>query len=87
MSADEPAILDRVREKYPLLRGVERLLHRRTHGLIGNSRAVFDQLATEVLDLRKLALIHNGIDMPPPTTAAEPSNVCANCLISRTTRW
>jgi glycosyltransferase involved in cell wall biosynthesis len=63
------------REKYPLLRGFELLLHRRTHGLIGNSRAVLDQLATEVSDLRKIALIHNGIDMPPPTTAADRERV------------
>jgi glycosyltransferase involved in cell wall biosynthesis len=63
------------REKYPLLRGVERLLHRRTHGLIGNSRAVFDQLASEVPDPRKLALIHNGIEMPTPATAAERHRV------------
>jgi glycosyltransferase involved in cell wall biosynthesis len=59
------------RDKYPLLRSFERLLHSRTFGLIGNSRAVFDQLATEVADPRKLALIHNGIDIPPPITAAE----------------
>lgn len=63
------------REKYPLLRGFELLLHRRTHGLIGNSRAVLDQLATEVSDLRKIALIHNGIDMPPPTTGADRKRV------------
>jgi len=63
------------REKYPLLRSFELLLHRRTHGLIGNSRAVLDQLATEVSDLRKIALIHNGIDMPPPTTAADRERV------------
>jgi glycosyltransferase involved in cell wall biosynthesis len=63
------------RDKYPLLRSFERLLHSRTFGLIGNSRAVFDQLATEVVDPRKLALIHNGIDIPPPITAAERQDV------------
>jgi glycosyltransferase involved in cell wall biosynthesis len=63
------------REKYPLLRGFELLLHRRTHGLIGNSRAVVDQLATEVSDPRKIALIHNGIDLPPPTTAADRERI------------
>jgi len=63
------------REKYPLLRGLELLLHRRTQGLIGNSRAVMDQLAAEVSDPRKIALIHNGIDMPPPTTAADRERI------------
>jgi glycosyltransferase involved in cell wall biosynthesis len=54
------------REKYPLLGSVERWLHRRTFGILGNSQAVMDQLATEVDDRGKLALIHNGIDLPSP---------------------
>jgi glycosyltransferase involved in cell wall biosynthesis len=54
------------RAKYPLLGAVERYLHRRTFGILGNSQAVIDQLATEVDDRRKLALIHNGIEMPSP---------------------
>jgi glycosyltransferase involved in cell wall biosynthesis len=57
-------------EKYPLLRTAERLLHRRTIGLIGNSQAVVEELATEAGDPRKLALIHNGLETPP-TTAIE----------------
>jgi len=57
-------------EKYPLLRSVERFLHGRTIGLIGNSQAVFDELATEVRNPSKLALIHNGVEMPPPVTPA-----------------
>jgi glycosyltransferase involved in cell wall biosynthesis len=63
------------REKYPLLRGLERFLHGRTYGLIGNSRAVFDQLAAEVADTGKLALIHNGIAMPMPVTAMDRQRV------------
>jgi glycosyltransferase involved in cell wall biosynthesis len=58
-------------QKYPLLRAAERLLHRRTVGLIGNSQAVVDELAAEVADPKKLALIHSGIEVPPPATAAE----------------
>jgi glycosyltransferase involved in cell wall biosynthesis len=54
------------RDKYPLLGRVERFLHTRTFGILGNSQAVIDQLATEVDDKRKLALIHNGIEMPSP---------------------
>jgi glycosyltransferase involved in cell wall biosynthesis len=63
------------REKYPLLRLIERLLHRRTCGLIGNSRAVFDQLAGEINDIRKLALIYNGVEMPVPVTTGERRRV------------
>jgi glycosyltransferase involved in cell wall biosynthesis len=61
--------------KYPLLRAAERLLHRRTVGLIGNSQAVVDELAAETADPRKLALIHNGIEVPPPTTATDRSRI------------
>ena len=54
------------RAKYPFLGAVERILHRRTFGILGNSQAVIDQLAAEVEDRRKLALIHNGIELPSP---------------------
>jgi glycosyltransferase involved in cell wall biosynthesis len=54
------------RDKYPLLGRVERFLHTRTFGILGNSQAVIDQLATEVDDKHKLALIYNGIEMPSP---------------------
>ncbi len=54
---------------YPLLGSLERMLHRRTLGVIGNSEAVVDQLALEIGDAGKVALIHNGIDLPPATTA------------------
>ncbi len=54
------------RAKYPLLGALERLLHRRTFGILGNSQAVIDQLLTEVDDPRKLALIYNGNEMPSP---------------------
>lgn len=60
---------------YPLLRNVERLLHSRTLGVIGNSQAVVDQLLEEVADPRKVALIHNGIDLPTPMSAAEVARV------------
>lgn len=54
------------RAKYPLLGSIERILHRRTFGILGNSQAVIDQLATEVDEPSKLALIHNGIELPSP---------------------
>jgi glycosyltransferase involved in cell wall biosynthesis len=63
--------LTNYRNKYPLLQTVERLLHRRTLGVIGNSKAVLDQLRLEVGDYGKLALIHNGIALPEPMTPAD----------------
>jgi len=59
------------RARYPLLGGLERLLHGRTIALVGNSTAVVDQLAAEVGGRQQLALIHNGIDLPVPLAAAE----------------
>ncbi len=54
------------RDKYPLLGRIERFLHRRTFGILGNSQAVIDQLTSEVDDPLKLGLIYNGIEMPSP---------------------
>ncbi len=61
--------------QYPLARSVERLLHLRTAGLIGNSQAVLDQLMTEVRDKGKIGLIHSGIEMPKPVNAADRERV------------
>jgi glycosyltransferase involved in cell wall biosynthesis len=69
------------RAKYPLLGAVERFLHRRTFGILGNSQAVIDQLATEVDDRRKLALIHNGIEMPSPVFASSRQRTRATLQI------
>lgn len=60
---------------YPLLGKLERMLHRRTLGLIGNSQAVVDQLVSETGNARKVALIHNGIDLPEPIAAAERQRI------------
>ncbi len=60
---------------YPLLGNLERVLHRRTLGLIGNSQAVVDQLVLETGDARKVALIHNGIELPKPIVAAERQHI------------
>ena len=60
---------------YPLLGTLERFLHRRTLGVLGNSQAVVDQLLVEVDDARKVALIHNGIDLPEPMSALERERV------------
>ncbi len=60
---------------YPLLGNLERMLHRRTLGMIGNSQAVVDQLVLETGDARKVALIHNGIALPEPLAAVERQRI------------
>jgi glycosyltransferase involved in cell wall biosynthesis len=60
---------------YPLLGNLERMLHRRTLGTIGNSTAVVEQLLSETGDRRKVALIHNGIELPEPVAAAERQRI------------
>lgn len=55
---------------YPLLASAERLLHRRTFGVIGNSQGVVDQLREEVADACKVGLIHNGVELPAPISVA-----------------
>jgi len=67
---------------YPLLGGLERFLHRRTLGVIGNSQAVVEQLVAEVADARKVALVHSGVDLPAPMTAAEYARVRQSLEIS-----
>lgn len=56
---------------YPLSGVLERLLHKRTAGLIGNSRAVLEQLRAEVGEPEKVALIYNGIELPPQIGPSE----------------
>jgi glycosyltransferase involved in cell wall biosynthesis len=55
--------------KYPGLRALERLLHRRMDAVLGNSRAVVDELRAEGVPAERLGLIHNGVPVPasPPT--------------------
>lgn len=58
--------LNNYQAKYPLLRTLEHRLHGRMCALLGNSRAVVDQLAGEAgLPLERLGLIHNGIVLQP----------------------
>jgi glycosyltransferase involved in cell wall biosynthesis len=60
---------------YPLLGSLERMLHRRTLGMIGNSQAVVDQLVLETGNAKKVALIHNGIELPGPIAAVERQHI------------
>lgn len=50
--------------KYPMVRWIERIAHRRTAALLGNSRAVIAELRRETYDHRKIGLIANGTRMP-----------------------
>lgn len=68
--------------RYPLLGVFERLLHSRTDALIGNSIAVVEQLAGEVGNRQKFALIHNGIDVPAAATAADRARLRGALQIS-----
>lgn len=67
--------LTEYQDAYPLLGRLERLLHRRTLGVIGNSQAVVDQLLNEVADADKVALIYNGVDLPAPISPATRARV------------
>jgi len=51
---------------HPWLGRMERMLHRRMAALLGNSRAVVDELAAEVGDHRRIGLIHNGVTVTQP---------------------
>ena len=60
------------------------MLHRRTMGLIGNSAAVVTQLEGEVGDRKKLALIYNGVELPPLVAAAIENKYAASCTLIAT---
>ena len=51
---------------WPMAARAERFLHRRMDAIIGNSRAVLDDLAAEGVPANKTALIYNGIDTRLP---------------------
>jgi glycosyltransferase involved in cell wall biosynthesis len=56
------------RQRRPLLARIEPGLHRHMDAVIGNSRAVVEELAAEGIRREKIRLIYNGIE----TTAARP---------------
>lgn len=70
---------------YPLLGNLERMLHRRTLGMIGNSQAVVDQLISETGNPSKVALIHSGIELPESIAAAERQGIRKALQISSDT--
>lgn len=55
----------RYQKDHPLLARIERWFHRGTTLLIGNSRAMVDDLLGECGDPGKVALIYSGVEVPP----------------------
>jgi glycosyltransferase involved in cell wall biosynthesis len=53
----------------------EKAMHRRCLALIGNSTAVVEQLSAECGNPKKVALLHNGIEIPPLVTVAERGRI------------
>lgn len=51
----------------PILRPMERFLHRRMTRIVGNSRAVVAELRMEGAPEEKLRLIYNGVELPTDT--------------------
>lgn len=49
--------------KYPRLARVERSLHRHMRAILGNSRAIVEELAVEGAPRERLALVPNGVDL------------------------
>jgi glycosyltransferase involved in cell wall biosynthesis len=60
--------LSHYRQRRPLLARIESKLHRHMDAVIGNSRAVVEELAAEDLPRGKLKLIYNGVE----TESARP---------------
>ena len=58
--------LNHYQTKYPLIKYLEKHLHRRTTQILANSQAVLTQLAQEeAVPSDKLGLIYNGVEPPP----------------------
>jgi glycosyltransferase involved in cell wall biosynthesis len=55
-------------KRYPLIRLLEKVLHRRTVALLGNSNAVVEELSAETGDRNRVGLIHSGVDVPDMLT-------------------
>jgi glycosyltransferase involved in cell wall biosynthesis len=58
-------------ERQRLARFIERRLHSEATMLVGNSTAVATELMSECRSPEKVMVIHNGIPLPGPVTAAE----------------
>lgn len=57
--------LNLYQRRYPLISWLERKLHRHMSCVLGNSRAVINDLLAEGVSLERTKLIYNGIDLTP----------------------
>jgi glycosyltransferase involved in cell wall biosynthesis len=62
--------LGHYQRNHPLLKRIERRLHRSVAALIGNSTAVAAELVAESGMPRKVGIIHNGLALPPQVDPA-----------------
>lgn len=62
---------------YPGFRALERAAHRRMAALLGNSSAVGEELVAECGDPAKVGIVHNGVRLPEPLSAAERARLRA----------
>ena len=60
--------------KYPGIRSVEKMLHRRMTAILANSRAVCSELLEEGVRSDQLILLYNGVELPSlPSAASQQS--------------
>lgn len=77
--------LARYQARYPGLRALERLLHKSMDAVLGNSRAVIEELKGEGVDSAHLGIIYNGVRVPaaPPSRAEARARlgICGDSLV------
>ena len=79
--------LNAYQQKYRLLAWLERKLHSRMDYVLGNSKAVTDELRGEGVDQSRLRLVYNGIESMPHVDPAQIAHtrqalgVDAECLV------
>jgi glycosyltransferase involved in cell wall biosynthesis len=72
-------------QNWPMVAGIERVLHRRMDALIGNSRAVVTQLIDEGGPKHRVQLIYNGVEvreaLPARPDARRELGIDGNALV------
>lgn len=75
--------LNRYQLKHTLLARVERWLHPRMNAVLGNSRAVVQELRGEGVQIDRLGLLYNGVDLAPFKTLPSRGSVRQSLDISQ----
>jgi glycosyltransferase involved in cell wall biosynthesis len=68
--------LNNYQSRHGILARVERWLHRRTMVILGNSRAVVEQLLVEGVQRQRLGLLYNGTNLAVRDRLSDRSAVC-----------